>query len=126
MLSDGCYIQKDAIVESSVISPGVLIRPGAVVKESIIMTDTIIESGAVVERAIIDKRVHVGENARVGGGVADPNIRLTVVGKNSIVPPWTVVEPEAEIDTDVIESDYPEGIVRSGTSLKTKRKPHEV
>jgi glucose-1-phosphate adenylyltransferase len=126
MISDGCYVQQNARVESSVLSPGVMVRPGAVVRESIIMTDAIIEAGAVVERSIIDKRVQVGENARVGGGIADPVITLTVIGKNSIVPPGMVVQPGAAISTDVIASDYLTQVVKSGEILETKRQPYEI
>ena len=126
MLSDGCYIQEGARVESSVLSPGVMIRPGAVVRESIIMTDTIIESGAVIERAIIDKRVYVGANAHVGGGIANPEIVLAVVGKNSAVPAGTWVEPGATIGVDVVESDYPGPVVHAGETIETKRQPYEI
>ena len=126
LLSDGVYIQNGARVESSVLSPGVIIRPGAVVRESIIMTDTIIEAGAVVERSIIDKRVHVGENARVGGGIAAPDIQLSVIGKNSVVPAGMLVEPGATISTDVIESDYADLLVRSSETIETKREPYEI
>lgn len=126
MLSDGCYIQEEATVESSVLSPGAIIRPGAVVRESIIMTDAVIESGAVVERAIIDKRVYVGRNARIGGGIGDTDIRLAVVGKNSAVPEGMVIEPGAEVGTDVIASDYTAAVVKSGEILQTKRLPYEI
>jgi glucose-1-phosphate adenylyltransferase len=126
MLSDGCYVQEGARVESSVLSPGVIIGPGAVVRESIIMTDTIIESGAVIERAIIDKRVHVGKNAHIGGGIDDPVVRLAVVGKNSDIPAGMLVEPGAEIDTDVIASDYTSLVVKSGEMIQTKRQPYEI
>jgi glucose-1-phosphate adenylyltransferase len=126
MISDGCYIQTNARVESSVLSPGVTICPGAVVRESIIMTDTVIESGAIVERAVIDKRVRVGERARVGGGIANPEVILTAIGKNSIVPAGMVVEPGAAIDADVIASDYSGLVLKSGEILETKRQPYEI
>jgi glucose-1-phosphate adenylyltransferase len=126
MLSDGCYIQGNAIVESSVLSPGVIVRPGAVVRESVILTDTVIEEGAVVERAIIDKRTTVQRNARVGGGIDNPDIRLAVIGKNSIVPAEAVIEPGATISTDVIASDYPSQVIRSGEIVQTKRQPYEI
>jgi len=126
MISDGCFIQENARVESSVLSPGVLVRPGAVVRESIVMTDSVIESGAVVERAILDKRVHVEQNARVGGGIADPDIQLVVVGKNSNIPPGVIVEPGATIGTDVAASDYSGSVVKSGEVLETKRQPYEI
>ena len=126
MICDGCYIGEDSRVESSVLSPGVVIRPGAVVRESIICTDTVIESGAVIERAIIDKRSHVGENARIGWGVADQSIKLALVGKNCNVPAGYVVEPEAQIGTDVIESDYDESVVHANQYIQTRRPANEI
>ena len=126
MVCDGCYIGADARVESSVLSPGVVIRPGAVVRESIILTDSVIESGAVIERAIIDRRCHIGENARVGWGVADANIKLALVGKNCTVPANYVVEPEAQIGTDVIETDFTESVIRAGQYIQTRRQANEV
>jgi glucose-1-phosphate adenylyltransferase len=126
MISDGCYIQEGARVESSVLSPGVIVRPGAVVRESIVLTDSVIESGAVVERAILDKGVHVGANARIGGGIADPNILLALVGKNSVVPSGMVVEPGATVGTDVVETDYSSPVVKSGETIETKRQPYEI
>jgi glucose-1-phosphate adenylyltransferase len=126
MICNGCYIGADTHVESSVISPGVVIRPGAVVRESIVLTDTVIESGAVIERAIIDKRSHIGENARVGWGVKDANIRLALVGKNCTVPKGYTIEPEAQVGTDVIESDYDESTVRAGQYIQTRRQPNEI
>jgi glucose-1-phosphate adenylyltransferase len=127
MICDGCFIETGARVESSVLSPGVIVRPGATVRESIILTDCVIESGATVERAILDKRAHVGQNARVGWGVADQDIQIALVGKNSTVPAGYVVEPNGEVSTDVIESDY-EGnnIVRAGQSVTTRRKANEI
>ena len=126
MITDGCFVEAGARVESSVLSPGVIVRPGAVVRESILLTDCIVESGAVVERAIFDKRVHVGKNARVGGGVHQPEILLTLVGKNATLPDGLVVEPGAEIGTDVIPSDFESLQVKAGQYLQTKRQPYEI
>lgn len=126
MICDGCYVGADARVESSVLSPGVVIRPGAVVRESIICTDTVIESGAVIERAVIDKRSHIYENAHVGWGVADANIRLALVGKNCVVPAGYVVEPDAQIGTDVTEADYEESTVQAGQYIQTRRPANEI
>ncbi len=126
MICNGCYIGADTRVESSVLSPGVVVRPGAVVRESIILSDTVIDSGAVIERAIIDKRSHIGENARIGGGVAEANIRLALVGKNCTIPAGYVVEPEAQIGTDVIGSDIEGTVVRAGEYIQTRRPANEV
>ena len=126
MITDGCFVEAGASVESSVLSPGVIVRAGAVVRESILLTDCVVESGSVVERAILDKRVHVGERSRVGGGIGDSNIGLTMVGKNSNLPPGLIVESGAEISTDVSPDDFTDQLVRAGQTIKTKRKPYEI
>lgn len=126
MICDGCFIEEGASVESSVLSPGVIVRAGAVVRESIVITDSEIGGGAVVERAVVDKQVRVGPNARIGGGVADQYINIALVGKNSHVPEGFVVEPGAEIGTDVIESDYTDNVIRPGQTITTRRQPNEI
>jgi len=126
MICDGCFIESGARVESSVLSPGVIVRAGAVIRESIVSTDCVIESGAILERAVLDKHVHIEQNARVGWGVADQNIKIALVGKNSTLPAGYVVEPEGEVGTDVIASDYDETVVRAGQSIQTRREPNEI
>ncbi len=126
MICDGCYIGAGARVESSVLSPGVVVRPGAVVRESILLTDCVVESGAVVERAILDRHVVVGSNARIGWGVADAEINIALVGKNSAVPEGCVVEPNGQIGTDVALSDFDENYVHAGQFIQTRRLPNEL
>ncbi len=126
MVCDGCYIGAGARVESSVLSPGVIIKPGAVVRESILLTDCVVESGAVVERAILDRHVNVGVNARIGWGVADPEINIALVGKNSTVPEGMVVEPNGQIGTDVAAEDFDENYVHAGQFIQTRRLPNEI
>lgn len=126
MLCDGCFVEEGARVESSVLSPGVIVRPGAVVRESIVLTDCVIESGAVVERAILDRKSRIGANVRIGGGIQNKEVILALVGKNSIVPAGYVIEPGAEIGTDVIESDYDESTIRAGQHIQTRRQPNEI
>ena len=126
MISGGCFIESGARVESCVLSPGVIIKPGAIVRESIILTDTVIESGAVVERAILDKHVHIGKNARVGGGISDLEVKLALVGKKSILPDGYIVEPNGEVGTDVVPSDYDDSVVRAGQFIRTRRLPNEI
>lgn len=126
MITDGCFVEAGARVESSVLSPGVVVRPGALIRESILLTDCVVGSGAVVERAILDKYVEVGENVHIGGGVHQPEINLALVGKRSNLPAGLVVEPGAEIGTDVVDTDFNELYVKAGQSVITKRKPYEV
>ena len=126
MITDGCVIRSDVLVENSILSPGVCVNPGATIRESILLTDTVVESGAVIERAIIDKRVRIGANAHIGGIIQAPEPIITMIGKNSIVPTDFIIEPGAIIGTDVIESDYHANIIRSEDYIQTKRQAHEV
>ena len=126
MITDGCFIEAGARVESSVLSPGVIVRSGAVVRESILLTDCVVESGAVIERSVLDKRVQVGQNTHVGGGIHSSEICLTLVGKGATLPPGLVIEPGAEIGTDVVPTDF-EGLhVPAGQYIQTKHKPYEI
>ena len=126
MITDGCFIEAGASVESSVLSPGVIVRTGAVVRESILLTDCLVETGAVVERAVLDKRVQVGHNARVGGGIHNTEIKLALVGKNATLPPDIVIEPGAEIGTDVTPADFDGLHVAEGQFVRSKRQPYEI
>ncbi len=126
MISDGCVVESGAVVERSILSPGVRIKRGAVVRESIILTDGQIDSGATVRRAILDKRVRVGANVRIGDVDPTDSLSLSLVGKNSQVPPGYVIEPGGVVGTDVIDSDYPDSVVLSGQTIQTKRLPYEI
>ncbi|MGQ9833755.1 MAG: glucose-1-phosphate adenylyltransferase [Candidatus Villigracilaceae bacterium] len=126
LISDGCFIEDGAMVERSVLSPGVVIRKGAVVRESILFTDCQILAAARVERAILDKRVQVGENARVGAPGTGPGLTLVLIGKNSVLPAGLVVEPGAVIGSDVIPADFSSNYVKGGTTVETRRQPYEI
>lgn len=126
MICDGCYIGADSRVESSVLSPGVVVRPGAIVRESILLTDCVVESGCVIERAVLDKRVVLGPNCWIGGGVATSEISIAIVGKNSVLPEGTVIEPNGGVGTDVVPDDFVEKYVRAGQFIQTRRLPNEL
>jgi glucose-1-phosphate adenylyltransferase len=126
LVTDGCVIAAGALVERSVLSPGVRILPGAVVRESVILTDTVVEAGAIVERAIVDKRVVIGQQARLGRIDPGGAPRICMMGKNSHLPPGYTVEPGAVISTDVVNEDYPAKIIRGDAYLQTKRTAYEV
>ncbi len=126
MITDGCELSTGSIVDHSILSPGVRVETGAVIRNSVILTDAIIHSGAVIENSIIDKRVEVFDNARVGSPFLEDDIQIAMVGKNSQIPASIVVESGAIIATDLIPSDYPSTIIRSGDYLQTKRLPYEV
>lgn len=131
LLCDGCLLEAGARVERSILSPGVIVRAGAVVRESVVLTDTEIGPRARLERAVLDKRVCVGEGARLGaaGSAAVEAVAasdLAVVGKNSQVPAGGIIEPGGTVGNDVILADYPDLTVKSNEILETKRQPYEV
>jgi glucose-1-phosphate adenylyltransferase len=104
----------------------VRVGPGAVVRESVVLTDAEIQSNAIVEHAIIEKRVLVGEGARVGAYQSVDKPVLAMVGKNSHISPDMVVDPGAMIGPDVIDSDYPSHHLSKTDYIQTKRLPYEI
>src|SRR5262249_49425678 len=81
LIAHGCVLGSGARVERSVLSPGVRVEPGAVIRESVVLGDSHIGASAVIERAILDKRVRIGERARIGAMGSESPPRLAVVGK---------------------------------------------
>lgn len=125
LVSDGCIIEPGSFVKKSVLSPGVRVKSGARITNSIILTDTIVDCDAVVNNSVIDKHVNIGRGAKIGVSSIENLIKLTMIGKNSTLPPGLIVEAGAIIATDTIENDFPEEIVHEDDFVQTKRKPHE-
>jgi len=120
MITDGSVIAAGATVERSILSPGVYVGPGAVVRESIIMTDTYIDANAVIERCIVDKYVFIGSNARIGEIKQVGDLGLTLIGKNSRIPPGFQVGANCVLGTDLRKqhfAPYKDQIVPAGTEI---------
>jgi len=124
LICDGCVIE--GTVEYSVLSPGVQVRTGAVVRDAIIMTDSIIGSEAVLDRVIVDKNVVVGKGVHLGFGEDyTPNqdqphqlrTGISLVGKNTPLPPGIVVGRNVVIGSDLPESTIPGPMIPSGTTI---------
>lgn len=126
MITDGCVISTGAVVDRCVLSPGVRVMPGAVVRESVILTDAVIHPGATVGRTIIDKMVSIGEGASVGSLDPSSQAGISMIGKNSNLPPNLLVEPGAVIATDVIPADLTSNVIGSDDYIQTKRLAYEV
>lgn len=126
LVTHGCVIDSEAVVERSVLSPGVRVGKGAVVRESVILNDCVIGKGARVEHAIIDKRVKIGPGARIGAFQTELPPRMAVVGKGSTVPPEFVVHPGGEIAHDVTPEDLEVSEVPDGLCIYTKRRPWQI
>jgi glucose-1-phosphate adenylyltransferase len=126
MVSDGCVISPDALIECSILSPGVYVQKGAVVRESVILTDAVIEEGAVVHKSIIDKKAVIGRNSKIGSEDAGDSLSVTMVGKKSLIPPGLLIESGAIIGTDVDHSDFTSNTVRCDEYIQTRRLAYEV
>lgn len=126
MVTDGCTLAPDAIIERSVLSPGVRVAAGAIIRESIILTDSEIGPKARIERSILDKKVRIEAGARVGAIPDSEELMITMIGKNSHIPEGLIIEPGAVIGTDVVPSDFISEIVRSRDYIQTRRLPNEI
>lgn len=125
LVTDGCVIQGS--VEFSVLSPGVRVERGAVVRHSIVLTDSVIKAGAMIDKCIVDKQVTVGSNAYLGWGkdytpnsLGNLTTGITLVGKNSQLPPGLRVGRNCVLVSDLQESDFVAETVPSGTTLSAK------
>jgi glucose-1-phosphate adenylyltransferase len=125
MITDGSIIAEGAVVERSVLSPGVYIGPKAVVRESIILTDSYIEAGAQVERAIIDKMTIIGQGARIGKIQDMGDLGITLIGKNTHIPPGFTVGRNVVIGTDLTLDDFGEfadKVIPNGKKIPVDKK----
>lgn len=77
IISTGCFIGRNAIVEDSVVMPGV-----------------VIEDGAIVRHAILGENSHIGRNAVVGGAFANGEKKnISVTSKGAVVEAGTALLP---------------------------------
>jgi glucose-1-phosphate adenylyltransferase len=123
MVTDGCVISPGAKIVHSILGPGVFVGEDAFIADSIVLTDSVIGQKSQLNRAILDKRITLGAGCIVGK--QDHN-KISMIGKNSIVPAGTVIQPGGMIGPDVIETDYTEFIIGSNQTLLTRRSSHEI
>jgi glucose-1-phosphate adenylyltransferase len=84
MVSDGCII-SGGTVSRSILSPGVIVEKDAVVEDSIIFDDVIIEPGARVRRAIIDKESVIRAGVSIGYDAGADRTRGCTISERGIV-----------------------------------------
>lgn len=124
LLAHGCRVE--GTVKRSVLFPGVQVESGAVVEDSILFFDTLVESGATVNKVIADKRVRIGEKARIGRGAktipnqAFPHLLssgLTVIGRNTHLPPGIRIGANCLLYPYLEESFFASKEIPSGVTL---------
>lgn len=115
-------------VEKSVLSPGVRVGKGAQVLNSIIMHDCQIGAKAYLNRVIMDKKVRIGEQARIGGLADLPNREfpgqlkegLTLIGKGASIPARIKIQGNTIIHPWVREVDFNGWLVDQGETVRKK------
>ena len=91
-VAEGCEVY--GTVRHSVISVGCTIGEDAVVEDSVVMPDVVIESGAIVRHAILGENSKVCKNAVVGGAYGpDDKKEISVTSKGAVVEANTVLLP---------------------------------
>ncbi|MBQ2382579.1 MAG: glucose-1-phosphate adenylyltransferase, partial [Oscillospiraceae bacterium] len=81
-------------VRHSVISVGCSIGEDAVVEDSVVMPGVVIESGAIVRHAILGENSRICRNAVVGGAYGkDEKKQISVTSKGAVVEENTVLAP---------------------------------
>ncbi len=91
-IAEGCEIYGS--VRHSVISVGCTIGEDAVVEDSVVMPGVIIAPGAIVRHAILGENSHIGKNSVVGGAFK-PNEKkkISVVAKGAVLDDNAVLQP---------------------------------
>ena len=93
-----CFIAEGSevygTVRHSVISVGCTIGEDAIVEDSVVMPGVVIESGAIVRHAILGENSRVGKNAVVGGAFKPKEKKkISVTSKGAVVEDNTVLLP---------------------------------
>lgn len=84
IVCDGCLISGGA-VSGSILSPGVIVERDALVEQSVIFDDAIIEPGVRLRRAIIDKRNIIRAGSSIGYDREEDMRRGYTISDNGIV-----------------------------------------
>ena len=89
-VAEGCEVE--GTVKHSILSTGCTIGRGAEITDSVIMPNVVIENGAIVRSAIVAEGCHIKAGARVGGYTPGEERKISVIGKDHIVPEGTVID----------------------------------
>ena len=91
-IAEGCEVY--GTVRHSIISVGCTIGENALVEDSVVMPGVVIESGAIVRHAILGENSRICRNAVVGGAfAADEKKEISVTAKGTVVEANTVLLP---------------------------------
>ena len=84
IICDGCIISGGTVLHS-ILSPGVVVEKEALVEQSVIFDDVVIDPGARVRRAIVDKESRIRAGASIGYDREIDNERGFTISDGGIV-----------------------------------------
>ncbi len=91
-VAEGCEVY--GTVRHSVVSIGCTIGKDVLIEDSVVMPGVVVESGAIVRHAILGEDSKVCRNAVVGGAFApDEKKKISVAGKGVVIPENAVLAP---------------------------------
>ena len=91
-IAEGCEVY--GTVRHSVVSVGCTIGKDAVVEDSVLMPGVVVEDGAIVRHAILGEDSRVGRNAVVGGAFGEgEKMEISVTSKGAVVEANTALMP---------------------------------
>ena len=92
LVAEGCEVY--GTIKHSVISVGCTIGEDALVEDSVVMPGVVIEAGAIVRHAILGENSKVCKNAVVGGSFGpDEEKKISVTAKGTVIEANTVLLP---------------------------------
>ena len=92
LVAEGCEVY--GTVKHSVVSTGCTIGKDALIEDAVIMPGVVIEAGAIIRNAIIGENSKVCKNAVVGGQFAEGEKRaISVTSKGAVIEANAVVKP---------------------------------
>ena len=92
LVAEGCEVY--GTVKHSVVSIGCTIGKNALVEDAVVMPGVVIEDGAIVRNCILGEGSKVCKNAVVGGQFAEGETReISVTSKDAVVEANTVLKP---------------------------------
>ncbi len=92
LVAEGCEVY--GTVKHSVVSIGCTIGKNALVEDAVVMPGVVIEDGAIVRNCILGEGSKIGKNAVVGGQFAEGETReISVTSKDAVIEANAVVKP---------------------------------
>ncbi len=131
-ICDGCVIEGK--VSRSILSPGVRVEKNAIVNNSILWDNVVVGEGAVIDSVISDKRTVFGRNVHIGVGENTPSEEMphsltcgaSVFGMDVYVPDGVTIGRNCIIHPEVGENELDKPVVSGKSVLKIMPAGNEV